>query len=81
MSELKPAKPPFTMHQGGRLVLDSDGDCVLACSDIAPKCSLWKDENFGDVLPACPKCNWMWIGMEFATPQDCGIDETERREG
>lgn len=74
MSELRQAKPPFTLHQGGRLVLDSDGDCVLACSDIAPLCSLWKDETVTDPLSSCQKCGRIWLRMEFATPQDCGIE-------
>lgn len=72
--ELRPAKPPFTMHQGGRLVLDADGDCVLACSDITPCCSLWKEDGASTVLAECPKCSRLWIRMEFATPQDCGIE-------
>ena len=72
--ELRPARPPFTMHEGGRLVLDSDGDCVLTCSEIAPTCSLWKDDGVASALAECPKCKRLWTRMEFATPQDCGIE-------
>lgn len=72
--ELRPAKPPFSIHPYyAWVVLDSDGIAVLSCSDIAPTCSLWKD----DPLPGCvecPKCNRMLTRMDFATPQQCGIE-------
>lgn len=68
--ELRPAKPPFVNL--GFFIEDADGDTVLACSDMPPQCSLWKDE----FLPAamCPKCGRLYLRMEYATPQDCGME-------
>lgn len=68
--ELRPAKPPFLSRDF--FVEDADGDTVLACSDMDPACSLWKNE----FLPAamCPKCGRLYLRMEYATPQDCGIE-------
>lgn len=70
--ELRPAKPPFTKRD--HVITDADGDVVLACSDIAPPCSLWKD----DWVPAamCPKCGRLYLRMDYATPLDCGIKVT-----
>lgn len=73
VSELRPAKPPFTRHPNGEVVQDADGDFVITCSYIAPMCSLWKDDCIQG-LTECPKCNRMMIRMVFATPQDCGIE-------
>lgn len=68
--ELRPAKPPFTLDE--YVVRDADGDVVLACSDISPPCSLWKDEWVPGAM--CPKCGRLYLRMEYATPQDCGIE-------
>lgn len=67
--ELLQAKPPFTLDE--YVVRDADGDVVLACSELN-ECSLWKD----DWLPGamCPKCGRLYLRMDYATPQDCGIE-------
>lgn len=71
MSEdLRPARPPF--RQEIYVVHDADENVVLTCSDIAPVCSLWKDEWAPGAM--CPKCGRLYLRMDYATPQDCGID-------
>ena len=67
--ELRPAKPPFTRDE--YVVRDADGDVVLACSELS-QCPLWKD----DWVPAamCPKCGRLYLRMDYATPEDCGIE-------
>ncbi len=69
--ELTPAKPPFRMVDPDKLILDADGGIVLSCSDIAPHCSLWKDEFNPGAM--CPKCGRIYLRMEFATPEECGV--------
>ncbi len=69
--ELTPAKPPFRMDGCGKIVFDYDGDIILSCSDIAPLCSLWKDEFKPGAM--CPKCGRIYLRMEFATPEECGV--------
>lgn len=68
--ELRQAKPPFTREE--YVIRDADGDVVLACSELN-ECSLWKD----DWVPAamCPKCGRLYLRMDYATPQDCGMGE------
>lgn len=69
--ELVPAKPPFRPNDIGNLVLDADGDPVLSCSDFGPQCSLWKDEFKPGAM--CPKCGRIYLRMEYATPEECGV--------
>jgi len=67
--ELVPAKPPFKVDD--YVVVDADGDIVLSCSDFGPQCSLWKDQFKPGAM--CPKCGRLYLRMDYATPEECGV--------
>ena len=72
--ELRPAKPPFSIHpEYAWVVLDADGIAVLSCNKATLTCCLWKDDPLSYSL-RCPKCGTAWIMTDFATPQQCGIE-------
>jgi len=69
--ELVPAKQPFRKSTLGERVWDADGDIVLSCSDFGPQCSLWKNQFKPGAM--CPKCGRIYLRMEYATPEECGV--------
>lgn len=69
MSALVQARPPFTAD--GYFVKDADGDVVVTCDESIPPCGLYKDKVVNDW---CRTCGLLWIWMEWATPEQCGIE-------
>jgi hypothetical protein len=69
MNALIPAKPPFMSR--GHIVTDADGNWVVTCNQGFPACGFFKDKS---AIGCCPKCGRLWIRMEWATPEQCGIE-------
>ncbi len=61
------AVAPFAANGDG-LIVDSEGDLVITCSDECPPCALYKEKEVaGDGWFQCPKCGRLGQRMEEAS--------------